>query len=91
MIIFTINGTPRIAATFAGPRIAENFWFSPNWRWGYGAFIIIFCGISLPAMILMIVMYRRAKKAGLIKQVSSDRNIFQSLWFYFVQFDSKSD
>ena len=90
MIIFTINGTPRIAATFAGPRIAENFWFSPNWRWGYGAFIIIFCGISLPAMILMIVMYRRAKKAGLIKKVTSDRNVFQSLWFYFVQFDSKS-
>jgi MFS family permease len=87
MIIFTINGTPRIAATFAGPKIADKFWFSPNWRWGYGAFIIIFCGISLPAMILMIVMYRRAKKAGLIKKVKSDRNVFQSLWFYFVQFD----
>lgn len=32
-------------------------------------------------------MYRRAKKAGLIKKVTSDRNVFQSLWFYFVQFD----
>lgn len=89
MIIFTINGTPRIAATFVGPRIADEFWYGPNWRWGYGAFIITFCGVSLPAMILMMVMYRKAKKAGLIKKVKSDRNVFQSLWFYFVQFDSK--
>jgi MFS family permease len=90
MIIFTLNGTPRIASTFAGPKIAELFYKKNNWRWAFGAFIIIFVGCCVPAMVLMMIMYRKAKKAGLINKVKSDRNVLQSLWYYFVQFDSES-
>jgi MFS family permease len=89
MIIFTINGTPRIASTFAGPKIAELFYYENNWRWAFGAFIIIFVGCCIPAMVMMIFMYRKAKNAGLIKKVKSDRSVLQSIWYYFVQFDSK--
>ncbi|CAE6996398.1 hypothetical protein P3342_000373 [Pyrenophora teres f. teres] len=87
MIIFTINGTPRIASTFAGPKIADLFYYQNNWRWAFGAFIIIFVGCCLPAMIVMMVMYRKAKHAGLVKRVKSDRTVLQSIWYYFVQFD----
>ncbi|KAF2853038.1 siderophore iron transporter-like protein mirB [Plenodomus tracheiphilus IPT5] len=87
MIIFTINGTPRIASTFAGPRIAELFWASPNWRWAFGTFIIIFVACSLPAMGIMVYMYRQAKAAGMINRVKSNRTVLQSLWYYYVQFD----
>jgi hypothetical protein len=89
MIIFTINGTPRIASTFAGPKIAELFLYQSTWRWAFGAFIIIFISFCVPALVLMMFMYRKAKKAGLVKKVESDRNVLQSLWYYFVQFDSK--
>ncbi|USP81792.1 siderophore transporter [Curvularia clavata] len=87
MIIFTINGTPRIASTFAGPKIADLFYYHNNWRWAFGAFIIIFIGCCLPAMVVMIFMYRKAKNAGLVKSQKSERNVLQSLWYYFVQFD----
>ena len=89
MIIFTINGTPRIASTFAGPKIAELFYYHNNWRWAFGAFIIIFIGGCFPAMVVMIFMYHKARKAGLVKTEKSQRNVLQSLWYYFVQFDSR--
>ncbi|KAF1831752.1 MFS general substrate transporter [Decorospora gaudefroyi] len=87
MIIFTLNGTPRIAATFAGPVIGSRFHAESNWRWAFGAFIIIFTGCCLPAIIVMMMMYRKAKKAGLITKQKSDRNVVQSIWYYYVQFD----
>lgn len=89
MIILTINGTPRIASTFAGPKIAELFYYKNNWRWAFGAFIIIFIGCCLPAIVVMMLMYRKARKAGLAKKEKSDRNFLQSVWYYFVQFDGK--
>ena len=90
MIIFTINGTPRIAATFAGPRIGELFYTNLNFRWAFGAFAIILAGCSVPAMTLMVVMYKKARKAGLAKKVRSDRTAIQSFIHYSIQFDSKS-
>ncbi|KAI8935593.1 hypothetical protein NX059_008159 [Plenodomus lindquistii] len=87
MIIYTINGTPRIASTFAGPEIAMLFLEESNWRWAFGTFIIVFVACSLPAMGIMVYMYRQAKTAGVIQKVKSDRTIMQSLWYYFVQFD----
>lgn len=89
MIIFTLNGTPRIASTFAGPAIADLFYYHNSWRWAFGAFIIIFVGCCAPALVLMMFMYRKARKAGLVKNVKSDRNVLQSLQYYIIQFDSK--
>lgn len=88
MIIFTLNGTPRIASTFAGPAIADLF--LPNkWRWAFGTFIIIFTACSIPAMGVMIFMFRKAKAAGVIEKRNSGRSFFQSISYHFVQFDSK--
>jgi MFS family permease len=89
MIIFTLNGTPRIASTFAGPAIAEMFIEKNNWRWAFGAFIFIFIACSLPATGIMVFMYRKAKKAGVIQKRDSGRTVFQSIAHHFVQFDSK--
>lgn len=89
MLIFTLNGTPRIASTFAGPAIATLFWEGPNWRWAFGTFIIVFVACSLPAMGIMIYMYRQAKNAGVIRKNESNRNALQSIWYYSVQFDCK--
>lgn len=87
MIIFGINGTPRIASTFAGPAIAELFYENLNFRWAFGAFAIILAGCSVPAMSVMVYMYRKARKAGLAKKQRSNRTALQSIWYYFIQFD----
>jgi MFS family permease len=89
MIIFTINGTPRIAATFAGPAIGDIFMKNHNWRWAFGTFIFIFIACSLPAMGIMTYMYRKAKAAGVIQKQKSNRTVFQSIAHHFIQFDSK--
>jgi hypothetical protein len=89
MIIFTINSTPRIASAFAGPALGELFYYRSNWRWAFGAFIFMFIGASLPAMGIMVFMYRKAKLAGLIQKEKSGRNFVQSIAYHFVQFDSK--
>ena len=90
MIIFGINATPRIAATFAGPEITEHFLYGPGWRWAFGAFIIILVVCSVPAMALMLYMYRQARKAGYAEKHRSGRTTFQSIKHYAIEFDSMS-
>ncbi|KAJ3546615.1 hypothetical protein NM208_g1920 [Fusarium decemcellulare] len=88
MIIFGINGTPRIAATFAGPKIGELFYNNLNFRWAFGSFAIILFGCSLPAMGTMWMMFRRARKMGyLSEREQSGRAWYQSIWYYFLEFD----
>jgi MFS family permease len=87
MILFGINGTPRIASTFAGPEIATLFYENLNFRWAFGAFAIIIVGCSIPAMGVMVFMYRKASKQGLIHKQRSDRTLLQSIQHYFVEFD----
>ncbi|KAL4931028.1 major facilitator superfamily domain-containing protein [Aspergillus undulatus] len=89
MIFFGINGTPRIASTFAGPAIADLFYKHLNFRWAFGAFAIILVGCSTPAMALMVYMSHKAKKEGLIetRTRSSNRTWFGSLKHYFIEFD----
>ncbi|KAF1354385.1 siderophore iron transporter-like protein mirB [Lizonia empirigonia] len=87
MIIFGINGTPRIAATFAGPKLVEIFYNGPGWRWAFGAFIIILVACSVPAMTLMLYMYRKARQSDFAQKQRSGRTTFQSLKFYLIEFD----
>ncbi|KAJ4344462.1 uncharacterized protein N0V89_012204 [Didymosphaeria variabile] len=87
MIIFGINGTPRIVATFTAPRVAAAFLQYVNFRWAFGAFAIILVACSLPAMGVMVFMYRKARQAGLARRQRSGRNVFQSLAYYFIEFD----
>ena len=89
MIIFGINGTPRIAATFAGPVITELFLKNLNFRWAFGVFIILLFVCSIPAMGVMIYMYIKARRAGFAKKTRSGRTLFQSLKHYFIEFDGK--
>ncbi|KAL2797000.1 major facilitator superfamily domain-containing protein [Aspergillus keveii] len=89
MIYFGINGTPRIASTFAGPAIADLFYKHLDFRWAFGAFAIILVGCSAPAMGLMVWMSHRAKAQGLIesRRREHNRSILGSLKHYFIEFD----
>jgi MFS family permease len=89
MIIFGINSTPRIAATFAGPKLVEQFYYGPGWRWAFGAFIIILVACSVPAMGVMLFMYHKARQSGYAEKKRSGRTTFESLKYYTIEFDSK--
>lgn len=89
MLISTINGTPTIASTFAGPRIADLFFTHHNFRWAFGAFAIMLVGICIPVVAVMLFMQRKAFHAGLLTKEKSNRTIVQSIWHYFLEFDGK--
>lgn len=89
MIMITLNGTPTIAAVFAGPAIAELFYVKSNFRWAFGAFCIILVGVSIPAVAIMFVNQRKANRLGMLPEKASNRTTFQSIKYYVVEFDGK--
>ena len=87
-ILFAINGLPRVASTFLGPIIGQRFYEEVNYRWAFGAFSIILVGCSVPAMGLMVFMYRKAEKEGLYqKRQPSGRTWYQSIVHYVIEID----
>ncbi|KAF7558165.1 hypothetical protein G7Z17_g102 [Cylindrodendrum hubeiense] len=87
MTMFGINGTPLIASTFAGPKIAELFYNNLNFRWAFGAFTIMITGICIPVILVMLHMQRKALKIGALPEKESTRTTLQSIQHYFVEFD----
>lgn len=88
MIMFGMYGTPTIASTFAGPRIADLFYANLNFRWAFGAFGIIIAGVSLPVAIIMMIMERKALRFGVLKQEKSGRTWYQSIEHFVIELDS---
>ncbi|KAL2752936.1 hypothetical protein ACRALDRAFT_1065920 [Sodiomyces alcalophilus JCM 7366] len=87
MLILTLNGTPTIASSFAGPALAQLFYEESHFRWAFGAFGIILVGVCLPAALVMFLYQRKAYQAGAIEKKPSGRTWWQSIYYYVVQFD----
>jgi MFS family permease len=88
--ITAITSTPYVVTTFIGPRAAQSFIETSGWRWGYGAFTIITPVIVVPIMYVIWNNQRKALNDGLIVKKSSGRTLFQSVNYYFWEFDGKS-
>ncbi|KAK8099422.1 siderophore iron transporter mirb [Apiospora kogelbergensis] len=86
MIIFTINSTPNLCTTFAGPVIAELFYYKANFRWAFASFLIILLVFSAPVVGVMWYHERKAKKLGLIRP-ESGRSRLESAKYYIIDFD----
>ncbi|GKT40295.1 MFS siderochrome iron transporter 1 [Colletotrichum spaethianum] len=87
MTLIAINGTPTIATTFAGPKIAQLFYDQVNFRWAFGAFAIILVAFSIPIAIIFFFSEAKAKKTGLIPPKEKTRSTVESVKHYFVEFD----
>ncbi|KAJ4253838.1 hypothetical protein NW762_010233 [Fusarium torreyae] len=87
MIMFGINTTPSIVSTFAGPKIAELFLNKVNFRWAFGAFAILLVAFSVPILIVFFLNQRKAKTLGVIDEKAVNRTIWESVVYYFWQFD----
>ncbi|KAK5625724.1 hypothetical protein RRF57_001440 [Xylaria bambusicola] len=87
LIIFGIQGTPGIATVFAGSRIADLFYHQSHFRWAFGAFAILLAAFALPVCLVFGWAQRKASKQGLIQPRDSGRTSWQSVKYYFVEFD----
>lgn len=75
---------------FAGSKAAAGFLKHVNWRWGFGCFAIILPAVTTPLYLVLKLNLRKAMKKGLYEKKSSGRTIQQKIWYFIVQFDSKS-
>lgn len=75
-----------ITVWITGP-MAQSILESIGWRWGFGIFSIITPLMCLPLFFLFTFNYQKAKKAGLLVFTDSGRTTWESVKYYFWQFD----
>ena len=88
-LAYAFTSSPYIITAFAGPEAAEDFYEKISWRWGFGAFSIIFPIVAAPLYIVLKIQMRKANKLGLIKHESSGRTLAESISHYIIAFDGK--
>lgn len=89
MIMIALNGTPLIVSTFAGPRIAQLFLDNVNFRWAFGAFLIILVAFCIPVAVVFFQNHKRAVAEGVIEKEPSNRTPWESCKHYFWEFDGE--
>lgn len=85
---FAFASTPFICTAFTGPLAAQSFLKMASWRWAYGAFAIIQPFVFLPLAFVFKFYQRKAEKQGIYHSTPSGRTIWQSIVYYFHEFDS---
>jgi hypothetical protein len=60
-----------------------------GWPWGYGTFAIITPVITLPILFILYRNQRKALRKGLLVKEKSERTFWQSVNFYFWEFDGQ--
>ncbi|KAG2225569.1 hypothetical protein INT45_013680 [Circinella minor] len=86
-LAFAFTSSPYIITAFAGAKASEGFYENISWRWGFGAFSIIFPVVAAPLYFILKFNIRKAEKQGVLHKEKSDKTIFQTVWYYFIEFD----
>lgn len=91
LIMLGIQGTTIIASNLGGPQIATLFYDHANFRWAFGAFLIIEIFFAVPVLIIFILSKRKAVKLGKYppREPTGATSIFGAIYHYCVEFDSK--
>ncbi|KAI1117743.1 siderochrome-iron transporter MirB [Nemania sp. NC0429] len=87
LILFGINSTPTIATVFAGSRIADLFYTYSNFRWAFGAFLIILVVFAAPVALVFIWSKRKALKLGVMQPRVHNRTVWETVKYYVIEFD----
>lgn len=90
-LAYAFTSSPYIITAFAGPKASSEFYANVGWRWGFGAFSIIFPIVSAPLYFILKFNIRKAKMQGTLVQEKNNRTILQTIWFYIMEFDRKLD
>lgn len=84
---YAFTSSPYIITAFAGPKVAEQFYYQISWRWGFGAWAIITPIVAAPLYIMLKYNLYKAEKEGYRIKRPSGRTMLESIWHWTVQFD----
>ncbi|KAI8067674.1 major facilitator superfamily-domain-containing protein [Gilbertella persicaria] len=74
-LVLAFYNFPLIINLFAGGAAAQRMLETAGWRWAFGHISIVIFVASIPIMIVLWSIQRKAKRAGLIKYESADNQI----------------
>lgn len=86
---FAFVGSPYLATTFIGPRVAQWFLRYSSWRIAFALFVVLTPLVAAPVFIVLELNTRKAERLGVLKKSKSTRTWSESLWHYAVEFDGK--
>ena len=86
-LAYAFTSSPYIITAFAGPKVADRFYYEVSWRWGFGCWAIIFPIVAAPLYIVLKFYLRKAEKEGHRLRESSGRTLFQSIKYWVLEFD----
>ncbi|KAI2783264.1 MFS general substrate transporter [Daldinia loculata] len=86
-LMLAFVSSPYIITVWITAPMTDSILYGIGWRWGFGIFSIITPIMCLPLFFLFTWNYQKAKKAGLIIYTPSGRTTWESIKYYFWQFD----
>ncbi|KAI0156366.1 siderophore iron transporter mirB [Xylariaceae sp. FL1272] len=85
MLAFT--SSPYLITVWVTGRLANAIYFGPGFRWGFGIWAILTPFILAPLWYLFWSNQNKAIKSGVLVREKSGRTTFQSIKYYFFEFD----
>ncbi|KAL4920380.1 major facilitator superfamily domain-containing protein [Aspergillus aurantiobrunneus] len=84
---YAFTSSPYIITAFAGPKVAEDFYYHVSWRWGFGAWAIATPVVALPLYGILKYNLSKAQREGYRIRRPSGRTIFESIKHWTIEFD----
>ncbi|KAI8634423.1 MFS general substrate transporter [Xylariaceae sp. FL1651] len=86
-LMFAWTSSPYIATVWIVGPLADSVLYGVGWRWGFGIFAIVTPVVCLPLYFLFSYNQSKAIKQGVLVIEKSGRSAWQSIQYYFWQFD----
>ncbi|KAL4907939.1 hypothetical protein BDW74DRAFT_113882 [Aspergillus multicolor] len=84
---YAFTSSPYIITAFAGPKVAEEFYYQISWRWGFGAWAIATPIVALPLYGMLKYNLYKAQREGYRIKRPSGRTVLESIRHWSVEFD----
>ncbi|KAJ5373511.1 Major facilitator superfamily domain general substrate transporter [Penicillium concentricum] len=84
---YAFTSSPYIITAFAGPKVANEFYYQVSWQWGFGCWAIVVPIVATPLYIMLKCNLRKAEKEGYRIKRPSGRTVLESICHWTIEFD----
>ncbi|CAI7641460.1 unnamed protein product [Penicillium glandicola] len=85
---YAFTSSPYIITAFAGPKVANQFYYLVSWQWGIGCWAIAVPVVAAPLYIILKCNLHKAEKEGYRIKRPSGRTVLESIRHWTIEFDA---